>query len=198
MPCLRRGLLAVAALGLCVAACDKKATSSAPPPVPLPPTAGGTAPAGDRPVHPPSGGAPAEGEAGLPAGHPPIPTEQTTPGGIPFDEKSLIMGQLQLAPKMKDKVQAGDTIFLVARSADQPGPPLAVKKLTAGAWPLAFTIDGRDAMVEGTQMKGKVVISVRVDKDGDALSKNPGDVTGTSKPVEPPAKDVLVTLDTLL
>ena len=46
-------------------------------------------------------------------------------------------------------------------------------------------------MIAGTKLAGKVMVTVRVDKDGDAMTKNPGDVTGQSKPVEPPAKKVV-------
>ena len=66
------------------------------------------------------------------------------------------------------------------------GTPLAVKKLTADKFPLKFSLDSRDAMLAGTTLAGKVVVTVRVDKDGDAITKNPGDVTGQTKPVEPP------------
>lgn len=99
---------------------------------------------------------------------------------------------------MKSKVAPGDVIYLVARSADKPGPPLAVKRMTVSTWPLAFQLDARDAMMEGTQMSGKVVVSARVDKDGDAMTKNPGDVTGTTRAVEPPNAKVVLTLDTPL
>jgi hypothetical protein len=39
---------------------------------------------------------------------------------------------------------------------------------------------------------------VRVDKDGDATSKNPGDVTGVSAAIVPPVDKLVVTLDTVL
>jgi hypothetical protein len=124
----------------------------------------------------------------------------TTPGDVPFDPKTVIAGVLRLDDKVKSKVAAGDVIFLVARGAEPgaPGPVLAVKKLTVASWPLPFSLDGRDAMVAGTTLHGKVVISARVDKDGDAISKNPGDVTGTSRPVEVPTDRVVITLDTVL
>jgi hypothetical protein len=47
-------------------------------------------------------------------------------------------------------------------------------------------------------MSGKIIVTVRVDKDGDAMTKNPGDVIGQSKPVEPPKKDVVVSLDKVM
>jgi hypothetical protein len=194
------------ALGLaivCGAFACKKAPESAPPPRGLPLT--------DETVAAPSGHAHAEhapgpsgmqGEAGgeLPPGHPAIGGERT-PGDIPFDPSSMVKGELRLDAKVKSKVQDGDVIFLMARVADaagEPGQLLAVKKLAAGRWPQEFELDGRDAMMTGTKMQGRVVITARVDKDGDAISKNPGDVTGKSKAVELPANKVIVTLDTVL
>ena len=203
-----RRVLVVAAMVLGLAACDKK-TSTAPPPTGLPPLdeqAAKPTAAAEHPVHDPMGANP---HAGLPAGHPAIPAgagdpaaaggmEGATPGDIPFDPKSVISGVLRLDDKTKAKVADGDTIFLVVRSAENPGPPLAVKKLTASKFPLPFALDGRDAMVAGTKMSGKVIVQVRIDKDGDAMTKNPGDITGVSRPLEPPADKVVVTLDTIL
>jgi len=204
---------------LCAAltACDKKTptTSSAPPSSALPPLAPGSAPAiaaGDKPVHAPMGG----GMQGLPPGHPPMlggghpgapgamggmggmGGAQTTPGDIPFDPKTQVSGVLRLDDKVKAKVASGDVIYLVARNADTPGPPLAVKRLTAGSWPITFSLDARDAMFEGTKMAGKVIVQVRVDKDGDAATKNPGDVTGVSRAIALPADKVVITLDSVL
>ena len=141
--------------------------------------------------------------AGLPAGHPAVGANgaaagnDTTPGDIPFDPKTVIAGVIKLDDKVKAKVAAGDVIYVVARSADQPGPPLAVKRLTAGSFPMPFQLDGRDAMMAGTKMSGKVTVNIRVDKDGDAMTKNPGDVTG-QKTIALPADKIVVTLDTVL
>jgi hypothetical protein len=124
-----------------------------------------------------------------------------TPGGE-FDPKTQLSGVIRVDAKIKDKIAPGDVIFVVARKfepgATGPGTPLAVKKLTAGNFPLPFTLDSRDAMLTGTLLAGKVIVTARVDKDGDAITKNPGDVTGQSKPVEPPTKNVVVQLDTVL
>jgi hypothetical protein len=164
----------------------------------------GHPPMGELPAgHPPMGGGSGSGAGGmgeLPPGHVPV-DEQATPGGIEFDPKSVVTGELRLDPKLAARVQAGDVVFLMARVADadgNPGPLVAVKKLTAGKWPAAFELDGRDAMMTGTKMEGRVVITARVDKDGDAISKNPGDVTGKSKAVTLPAQKVVVNLDTVL
>lgn len=213
---------------VCFAGCDEKkaATTTAPSGIPpLDDHAAAPTP-GDRPVHEPTAGAaPAAGAAGdtagLPAGHPPLGAMAAgnsmggaaappaggafageTPGGE-LDPKTVISGVLKLDGKMKDKVKPGDTIFVVARKFEEGAPPgsgtpLAVKKLIVGTWPLEYTLDSRDAMLVGTKMEGKVIVTARVDKDGDAITKNPGDVTGQSKAVVPPQKNVVVPLDNLL
>jgi hypothetical protein len=218
----RAPLLAALSLALPLATTGCKSKEPAgPPPSGLPPLAADPAagmPA-DHPTHPPTATG-AQGmplgmandpgvnphAGGMPPGHPAVGEgagmdEQATPGDIPFDPKAVVKGVLRLDDKVKAKVAEGDVIFLVARGADAagaPGPVLAVKKLNAGKWPLSFTLDARDAMVSGTKLHGKVVITARVDKDGDAISKNPGDVTGASRPVEVPADKVVITLDTVL
>jgi hypothetical protein len=192
--------------------CDKKKDAAPPPATGMPPLdqPAAAAPPGDHPVHAPE----ASGQ-NLPAGHPPVlggsggtmggaPAsggfQGTTPGGD-FDPKTVLSGVIKLDGKLKSKVAPGDVIFLVARKFDAsgaPGIPLAVKKLTVSKFPLEFELDSRDAMMAGTQLAGKVVVTARVDKDGDAMSKNPGDVTGQSKPLEPPQKNVVVDLDKVL
>ncbi len=153
----------------------------------------------------PHGGAPsphAGGASPHAGGLPPVGDGPTTPGGIPFDEKSVIVGSLAVPDAIKPKIAAGDTIFLVVRRASddgQPGPILAVKKLDAAkTFPQPFVIDGRDAMMVGTALAGKVVVNVRVDKDGNATTKNPGDVIGSSAVIQPPAKQVVIQLDKVM
>jgi hypothetical protein len=163
----------------------------------------------DHPQHDPAPAAAAAGS--LPPGHPAVAgaasgasvqgMEGMTPGDIPFDAKTVLAGVIKLDPKLKDNVKEGDVVFLVARQFDPsgvPGPPLAVRKLTVGAWPLSFSLDSRDAMMVGTKLGGKVVITARVDKDGDAMTKNPGDVIGQSKAVTPPNAKIVVDLDKVL
>lgn len=223
MSSFRRGAYALSALVLSfgLVACDKKKDAAAvPAQTGMPPLdQPGNAPPvpADHPTHPPVSGA---DNNALPPGHPPLGTmggqgmagggqamggsgggfQGATPGGE-FDAKTVLEGVIKVDGKVKDKIQPGDTIFLVARKLEEsgaPGTPLAVKKLTAAKFPLPFELDSRDAMLVGTQLAGKVVVTARVDKDGDAMTKNPGDVTGQSKPVEPPQKGVVVSLDKVL
>ena len=180
--------------------CDKKSAPAAEPPSGMPPLVADTAKAPANAVH--SLHDPVDPNAALPAGHPKIEDdgriEGATPGNINFDPKTVLKGEIRLSSKLKNKVNAGDVIYIIARSADQPGPPLAVRRLTSSTWPLAFSLDSRDAMMAGTQLAGKVTVSVRVDKDGDAMTKNPGDIVGSSAPLTPPDDKVVINLDKTL
>jgi len=223
MSSFRRGACVALASGalLFFCACNKKQEQAPPPPSGIPPLdqpTGGATPPSDHPTHDPIA---AGGDTNaLPPGHPQLPPGHpqmgegsmggaapsgafagTTPGGD-FDPKTVLSGVIKLDDKVKSKVAAGDVIFVVARKYEAgstaPGTPLAVQKLSADKFPMKFSLDSRDAMLVGTTLAGKVVVTARVDKDGDAMTKNPGDVTGQTKPVEPPKKDLVLSLDTVL
>lgn len=82
--------------------------------------------------------------------------------------------------------------------AGQPtGAPLAVDKLTWQKDELPFEMTEAQAMIGGTQLVGDVVVVARYDQDGDAISKQPGDIVGQVR-VTIPADGVKLTLDTIL
>jgi hypothetical protein len=142
---------------------------------------------------PPSSGG---GEGELPAGHPTIGGGDQ---GAPVDPKQVIAGTIQVAQRVKDHIKSGDVVYLVVRQQQKgaPGAILAVDRLVVQDGPLAFRLDAGKAMVPGAAFRGKVVVTARVDKDGDAMTKNPGDVEGKTE-TEIPNPSVIVTLDTVL
>src|SRR4051812_26345146 len=87
-------------------------------------------------------------------------------------KQKLIRGSIDVKPEMKANVQPTDTVFVIARKA-AGGPPLAVKKLAAASFPMPFELTEKDVMMGGP-FEGDVDITVRIDKDGDAMTKNPG------------------------
>lgn len=186
----RRELCGAAALALLLAlpltGCNKKDRSVPPGPPGLPPSSAGAG-AGER-VHPPT--------AAMPADH-----AQALRGRSEGPEPApLVRGSLNLTDSVKAKVPTGGTIFLIARAllpAGGPGPVLAAKRLTVGAWPQPFELSASDVMISGMALSGKVVLGARVDQDGDAMTKQAGDVEGISAPVEVPASGVVVLLDKL-
>jgi hypothetical protein len=90
--------------------------------------------------------------------------------------------------------QAGAVLFVIARPA-AGGPPLAVKRLPAGPFPLAFEIGPGDVMVAGQPFSGPIQLSARVDADGDPLTRAPTDLVAQAPgPLAPGARDIELVL----
>ena len=120
----------------------------------------------------------------------------------PIDPSHHVKGFVKIHPKAKDRVKAGNAVFLIVKRADasgQPtGTPLAVEKLEWGAGDtVPFELTEQQAMIAGTQLTGDVVVIAHYDQDGDAISKQPGDVMGQVK-VTIPADNVNLFLDDVL
>ncbi len=194
----RRALCWGTALGLvlsgALSGCDKKERTVAAPPPGLAPIAAGSAGSAGA-VHQPSA-APA-----MPMDHPSaLHGRSEGPEPAAAGTSGVLRGSLQVADSVKDKVQPGAVIFLVARSfvpGGGPGPVLAAKRLTAGAWPMAFEMSDSDVMISGMSLRGKVVLTARVDQDGDAMTKMPGDVEGVTAAVDVPSSNVDVVINTV-
>jgi hypothetical protein len=152
--------------------------------------------------------------AGLPASAnpgaappPTIPTPAPAPpaGGVAElvpsapDPAHTISGTIVLPAARTRDVTKGDTMFLIARRAGGTGPGsmMAVQRMSAGDFPMPFSLSGRDAMIPGTPFEGAISISVRVDKDGDAITRRKGDVLGQANNVKVGTQDVTISLDTL-
>ena len=122
---------------------------------------------------------------------PPTPPASVLPA-LPSGD---IVGSVGLADNLKDEVASGDTIFLMARNA-ATGSLIAVTKLEATAtFPLPFKLTSENVMHANTSLAGKVRLEARLDKDGDAMTKKPGDLVGEVPDlVQVPATDVVLTL----
>lgn len=118
-----------------------------------------------------------------------------------IDPTRYVRGVIKLRDTAKGRAKAGTPIFLTVKRADASGQgvgtPLAVDKLTWNDGDLAFELTERQAMIAGTELTGDVVVSARYDQDGDALSKEPGDIVGEAR-VKLPADNVEVWLETIL
>jgi hypothetical protein len=138
-----------------------------------------------------SGGGADVSKLGLPAPDP----------NRPIDPTHHIKGVIKIHPKAADRVKPGTAVFLIVKRADasgQPtGTPLAVDKQVWQKDELAFEITERQAMIAGTQLTGDVVIIAHYDQDGDAISKQPGDILGQLR-VTVPADNVKLFLDDVL
>jgi hypothetical protein len=152
---------------------------------------GGDPHAGMDIQNPHGGGGPDVTQMGLPA---PDPNRK-------IDPANHVKGVIKVHAKAKDKAAAGGAVFVIVKKAGPDGapsgPPLAVEKLTWQKDQLPFEMTEAQAMIAGTQLTGDVVVTARYDQDGDALSKQPGDISGSIR-VKIPADNVTLTLDDVL
>jgi hypothetical protein len=100
--------------------------------------------------------------------------------------------------KLKSKLDGKAVLFIVAYPAGSGGgPPLAVKKIDNPVFPLPYSLGPESVMMAGVSFSGKVTVSARLDKDGNAMTKEPGNLTGEYKknPVEIGSQKVDIVLD---
>ena len=128
------------------------------------------------------------GEVPTPMGGRGAPPVVTTGG-------KAIRGTLELARELEDSVPRGGVLFLVARSP-AGGPPVAVKRIPSPAFPMPFEIGPNDRMIQAIPFQGPLLLTARVDADGNATSREPGDLSGAAAaPVETGASGVTIRID---
>lgn len=120
------------------------------------------------------------------------------PAAPPSAEGAAIRGTISLAPELEDRVPAGGILFLIARRGEG-GPPLAVQRVVEPQFPLEFAIGPEDRMIEQMPFVGPLLLEARVDADGNAMTRQPGDLRGAAPgSYEPGASDVAIVVDEAL
>jgi hypothetical protein len=119
-------------------------------------------------------------KAGEPAANPTAPMASAAASG------TAVSGEVTLAPALSAKAAAGETLFIVAKSVDAPGIPVAVYRGSVGTWPLKFTLDDSQSMLPGRNLSsaGRVTIEARISKKGQPLPA-PGDLQGSTGVIDP-------------
>ena len=134
-----------------------------------------------------------EGPPGLPPapgrGAPPLAAQASAAEGPP------VRGTVTVSDELAGRVPAGAVLFLIARRGDS-GPPLAVKRVAQPRFPLEFSLGPEDRMLQTLPFAGELRITARLDADGNAMSRQPGDLEGRAPgAVSPGATGVAVVLD---
>ena len=89
-----------------------------------------------------------------------------------------IEGTVNVSEVLKKKIPVNGTLFIFARSEGvKRGPPLAVKRVADLKLPYEFILGPQDVMMPGTAFEGPMVLTARIDVDGDARA-GPGDIEG--------------------
>jgi len=97
-----------------------------------------------------------------------------------------VSGEVSLAPALRAKAAAGATLFIVAKSVDSPGPPVAVFRGSVGSWPFKFKLDDSQSMMPGRNLSsaGRVTIEARISQGGQPMP-SAGDLRGSSGAINP-------------
>jgi cytochrome c-type biogenesis protein CcmH len=130
-------------------------------------------------------------------GSKPEPSVQAKASTTAASSSAQISGKITIDPKLKASIDPNAALFIIARPATGAGgPPLAVKKIDRPTFPVDYTLSQDNAMM-GMPFTGKINITVRLDKDGNPITRAPGDMTGDYKknPVEVGTKNVDVVID---
>ncbi|RJP67988.1 MAG: c-type cytochrome biogenesis protein CcmI [Comamonadaceae bacterium] len=107
-----------------------------------------------------------------------------------------ISGRVEIAPALRERLQPGDTLFIIARTPQGPRLPLAVLRLPATAAPTEFALGDEHAMAADHKLSGQaqVVVEARVSRSGNAMPQA-GDVLGRTGTIASTARGVRVVVD---
>lgn len=96
----------------------------------------------------------------------------------PVAGAASVEGSVEIAPALKSRLVAGDTVFLFARPGTS-GAPVAAIRSTGGSLPLQFKLDDSMAMNPGNVLSQhrEVMLVARVSKSGNPIAQ-PGDLEG--------------------
>lgn len=177
-------LLSLAALVLALG-CDRKVEPFVPGEKPEPPNLAKIFPPGAESAQPKS----APGEP------PPAPSAAPGGEGAAAPAGPPIRGVVRLGEGLDGRVPANATLFVIARGG-AGGPPVAVKRIPNATLPYTFELGPDDRMIASIPFAGPLQLTARLDADGNATTRAPGDVQGSAaSPVEPGATGVELVLD---
>jgi tetratricopeptide (TPR) repeat protein len=152
----------------------------------------------DREAPPPAGEDPHKGVAPpsavaqAPAAAPPAAAPAAAPAAK--GRPAAVFGWIEADASVAARVPPGTVVFLTVREAGvAQGPPLAVKRLESGSFPLQFELGTADSMM-GQPLPERMRIDARADSDGDPMTRPASDPAGFADGVELGRTGVRITL----
>jgi len=120
--------------------------------------------------------------------------------GNASNQTITVNGEVTVADALRGKVPAGLTLFIVAKSVNSPGPPVAILRTTTDAWPVRFHLDDSQSMLPQRKLStaGAVTIEARTSKSGQAMPER-GDFQGVTTQLDPAAgKPVRIVIERVI
>jgi tetratricopeptide (TPR) repeat protein len=132
----------------------------------------------------------------LPPGHPPVDGAPAPAAAAPAPASAMAAGQTRPAAPAGPSVNVtldldplakarSGVVYVIARNP-AGGPPIAVKRMLGGAFPVTFSFGSADSMM-GQPLPAKFRLEARLDSDGDAATKPPTDPAAMLNDVAPGA-----------
>ena len=130
---------------------------------------------------------------------PPLPSDADEPVSAPAAKQSTsavgssaavsgtsVSGEVSLAAALSSKATVGATLFIIAKSVDSPGAPVAVYRGSVAAWPVKFNLDDSQSMLPGRNLSSarRVTIEARISQSGQPLPAA-GDLQGSTGVINP-------------
>jgi len=136
----------------------------------------------------------AEAKARLAGDAPEQPAAAPPPQAAAPAQAGDLQVTLDLDPALAGKMQPGSTLFVTVRPAGvTSGPPVAAKRIPVGAFPLTVSVGDRDTMM-GQPMPESVSFEARIDRDGNAMTKDADDPVARADGLRAGGEPVRLTL----
>jgi hypothetical protein len=125
-----------------------------------------------------------------------LPPHTISPHAMPpvapgADSPSALSGTIDLDPAAK--IDGKVIVFVIARTGSGKGHPVFAKRLDVTSFPVPFSLSAQDSMMGGTP-PDQLSLEARIDRDGDAMTKEPGAPSARIESVSLGAHDIALTL----
>jgi tetratricopeptide (TPR) repeat protein len=117
---------------------------------------------------------PAQAAGALPQGHPPVDAPAAAPQAPATPAVAPVAGAVTVTLTLDPSASARSGVVFVMVKNPGGGPPIAVKRVVAMSFPTTVQISSADSMM-GQPLPASFRLEVRLDTDGDAMTKNPTD-----------------------
>lgn len=113
------------------------------------------------------------------AGSTSAPTSSASSSSPAQSQGPALQVKVAVAPSLKAKLTAGDTLFVYARAENGPPMPLAVVRLDASQLPATVTLTDAAGMMPSMKLSSvsRVFVGARISHSGDAVAQA-GDLEG--------------------
>ncbi len=90
---------------------------------------------------------------------------------------------IDINPELQSQLRQDAVLFVFARETGQPGPPVAVKRITAPTFPLTVTLTDADGMMGNNKLSSvkNLTLVARISNAGNATASS-GDLYGETQP----------------